>query len=394
MRYGKTFAVLATLATTASAAIPSKAVQDLRRHFMEPRVNALTFHEVDKIFDTKAVARGPKSTPLQGTDHPLNFTYSFEGKDIPAEDALDRTFTNALIIIKDGRIVAERYRNYTDRRSRFLAMSMSKSVTSILVGIAMDQGKIASLDDQVTKYITELKGSAYDGVTLRNAIDMKTGVDRDDNAQLTPGTPDAAMREKILITGAEPATYEASRVKRKAAPGGAFEYSTLNTTVMGWVLERATGQHYIDFMTRNLWQPLGAESDAFWMMAGQGAAAAPVPGMGFNATARDYARLGLLMLNKGRAEGKQIVSERWVRESTEGPHTPNSPGAAFGYQHFWWTTPGKPAFQARGLQGQSIYVDPVTKTVIVKLSYEPLGNNRAGEESQAFFRAASVWAGR
>jgi len=392
MRYVALLAALA--ATTATAAIPSNAVQELRRHFMEPQVNALTFHEIDRIFDTKPVAHGPKSTPLQGGDHPLNFTYSFEGRDVPAEDALERTRTNALIIIKDGRIVAERYRNYTDRHSRFLAMSMSKSVTSILVGIAIDQGKITSLDDQVTAYIPELKGSAYDGVTLRNAIDMKTGVDRDDGAQLKPGTPDAAMREKILITGAEPATYEASRVKRKAPPGGAFEYSTLNTTVMAWVLERATGQKYIDFMTANLWQPLGAEADAFWMMAGQGAAAAPVAGMGFNATARDYARIGLLMLNKGRAEGRQIVSERWVAESTEGPHTPNSPGAEYGYQHFWWTTPGKPAFQARGLQGQSIYVDPATKTVIVKMSYEALGDQKAGAESQAFFRAASAWAGR
>jgi len=395
MRHRNTFAVLTILvATTATAAIPSKAVQDLRRHFMEPEVNALTFHEIDKIFDTKPVPRGARSTPLQGTDHPLNFTYTVGGKQIPAEDALERTFTNALIIIKDGRIVAERYRNYTDRQSRFLSMSMAKSVTSILVGIAMDQGKIASLDDQVTKYVPELKGTAYDGVTLRNAIDMKTGVDRDDNAQLKPGTPDAAMREKILITGEKPASYEAALVKRKAPPGQAFEYSTLNTTVMGWVLERATGVPYITFMTDYLWKPLGAESDGFWMMAGQGGEAAPVPGMGFNATLRDYARIGLLMLNKGRAEGKQIVSERWVAESTEGPHTPNSPGAAFGYRHFWWTIPGSPVFEARGLQGQNIYVDPATRTVIVKLSYEPLDNHQAGEESQAFYRAASAWSGR
>src|SRR6478609_3741461 len=92
----------AMTATGALAAIPSNAVQELRRHFMEPQVNALTFHEIDRIFDTRPVAHGARSTPLQGTDHPLNFSYRFEGKDVPAEDALERTFANALIIIKDG----------------------------------------------------------------------------------------------------------------------------------------------------------------------------------------------------------------------------------------------------------------------------------------------------
>jgi CubicO group peptidase (beta-lactamase class C family) len=394
MRYRTTFALMAALVTTAaSSQTPSKATLELRRHFMEPGINALTFHTIDSIFATKPVAHGARSTPLEGADHKLDFTYIVDGKNIPAEDMFERTFTNALIVIKDGRIVAERYRNFTNRQSHFLSMSMAKSVTSILVGIAMDQGKIKSLDEQLTAYVPELKGSAYDGVTLRDTIDMKTGVDRDDGDQLKPGTTGAALREQILVQNVRRATDEALVVKRKAAPGGTFEYSTLNTTVMAWVLERATGQRYIPFMTENLWKPLGAESDGFWIMDGTGPDAGAMAGLGFNATARDYARIGLMMLAKGRAEGKQIVSEHWVRESTEGPHTPVAPGAPRGYQHFWWTDPGKSAFMALGLQGQVIYVDPATRTVIVKMSYEPLGDRASGVESQAFFRAASAWAG-
>lgn len=372
----------------------SGAIFELRRQFLNPWFMPIAFHSIDSIFDTQAVPRGYQSTPLPRADRPLDFSYQYDGKAIPADQVFEHTFTNALMIVKDGRVVYEHYRNYTDAQTHFLSMSMAKSVTSILIGIAMDHGAIDSLDEQITDYVPELKGSAYDGVTIRDAIDMKSGVDRSDSDQLKAGSVTAERREQILVRNDVSVVCEALMVGRKAAPGKTFDYSTLNTTVLGWVLERAVKQPLAQYMSAMLWQPLGAEAAGFWMMDGAGPDAHAFNGLGFNAVMRDYARIGLMMLNGGRANGHQIVSAKWVEESTGGSHVPISPGAATGYQHFWWTVPDQPAYMAIGLNGQYIYVDPATRTVIVKLSYIPLGNKQAAEETQAFLKAASRWDGK
>src|SRR3546814_573051 len=149
-----------------------------------------------------------------------------------------RTFTSALLVMKGGQVVVERYRNLSDPQSRFLSMSASKSITSILIGIAIDRGAIRSVDDPLTAYVPELKGSAYDGVTVRQALDMKTGVDRNDGEQMKPGTAGAARREEMFVRNARPLVDEALMVQRKVPPGGAFDYTTVNVTVLGWVLEQ------------------------------------------------------------------------------------------------------------------------------------------------------------
>ncbi len=303
------------------------------------------------------------------------------------------TFTSALIIVKNDKIVYERYRNFTNDQTGFSSMSVAKSLTSILIGIAVDQGAIKSLDQQITDYIPELNGSAYDGVTIRDALDMKTGVDRSDSDQLKPGTVEASRREQMLVRNQRPMVDEAFMVKRKAEPGKTFDYSTLNVTVLGWVLERATKQPITDFTSRSFWQPLGAESSAYWTTDGPGAKGRPNTGFGYNATLRDYARVGQIMLHNGQANGRQIVSEKWVQDSTGGPHPRVSSTQSTGYQYLWWTVPGEPAYAAQGLAGQYIFVDPATNTVIVKLSYVPLNEKgqHAGAEAMAFMRAASKW---
>lgn len=370
------------------------AIFELRRQFLNPWFMPIAYHSIDSFFKTRQVPRGDQSTPLPQAERPLDFSYQYDDKTVPADQIFDRIFTNALMIVKDGSIVYENYRNFTNAQSHFLSMSMAKSITSILIGIAIDHGAIHSLDDQITQYVPELKGSAYDGVTIRDAIDMKSGVDRSDNDQLKAGTVTAQRREDILVRNAIPVVCEALMVNRKTEPGKTFDYSTLNTTVLGWVLERATRQPLAEYTSKMLWQPLGAESSAFWIMDGKGPDAHPFNGLGFNAVMRDYARLGLMMLNGGKANGKQIVSARWVEESTGGPHAPTSAGAKMGYQHFWWTIPGQPAYLAIGLAGQIIYVDPATQTVVVKLSYVPLDNKTAMPETMAFLQAATKWTGK
>lgn len=369
------------------------AILELRRHLLDKDMMPLMYHHMDSVFHTQQVARGGRASVLLRAERPLGFSYEFGGETRPAEDVLERTFTNALLIMKDGRIVYERYRNFTGPESRFLAMSMSKSITSILVGIAVDHGAIKSLDDLITDYVPELKGSAYDKVTVRDAIDMKTGVDRSDGDQLKPGGDGARRREEILVRNARPAVDEAFMIGRKAERGQKFDYSTLNTTILGWVLERATKMPIADYTSKMLWQPLGAEQSAFWMADGPGPNARPLTGIGFNATLRDYARIGQMMLNGGTFNGRRILSAKWVSEATGGPHEAIGPNAPTGYQHSWWTTPGQASYQANGLAGQYIFIDPATRTVIVKLSYTPMDARQAGGETAAFFRAASAWKG-
>lgn len=388
---------LAQTAPAAQAAIlpgpdaGEPALLQLRRNLLDKDMMPLMYRHMDSVFHTQQIARGSRVSILPRAEQPLGFSYDFDGATRPAEDVLERTFTNALLIMKDGRIVYERYRNLSGPQSRFLAMSMSKSVTAILIGIAVDQGAIRSLDDLVTDYVPELKGSAYDTVTVRDLIDMKTGVDRSDGDQLKPGGDGARRREEILVRNARPAVDEAFMIGRKAERGQKFDYSTLNTTILGWVLERATGTPITQFTSKMLWQKLGAEQPAFWMVDGPGPNARPLTGVGFNATLRDYGRIGQMMLNGGTFNGRRIVSAKWVQESTGEPHVAIGPNAQTGYQHSWWTTPGGAAYQANGVAGQYIFVDPATRTVIVKLSYTPTDARQAHAETAAFFRAASAW---
>ncbi|RYD68469.1 MAG: class C beta-lactamase-related serine hydrolase [Sphingomonadales bacterium] len=369
------------------------ALLELRRNLLNKTMMPLMYHHMDSVFHTQEIARGSRVATLARAERPLTFTYTFGGVTRPAEEVLERTFTNALLIMKDGRIIYERYRNLTGPHSRFLAMSMSKSITSILLGIAVDQGAIKSLDDLATRYVPELKGSAYEGVTVRDLVDMTTGVDRSDGDQLKPGGDGPRRREEMLVRNARPAVDEAFMIGRKAERGQKFDYSTLNTTVLGWVIERATRTPITEYTSKMLWQKLGAEYPAFWMTDGPGPQARPLTGVGFNATMRDYARVGQMMLDNGRYNGRQILSRSWVQQAIGGPHAPIGANASTGYHHAWWTVPGQAAYAANGVGGQYIHIDPATRTVIVKLSYTPVDAREANGEANAFFQAASAWKG-
>jgi CubicO group peptidase (beta-lactamase class C family) len=181
-------------------------------------------------------------------------------------------------------------------------------------------------------------------------------------------------------------------VKRKAKPGTVFDYTTLNATVLGWVIERATKQPFDKYTQDKLWAPLGAEHDAFWITDGFGETPRPQAGLGFNATLRDYGRVGLMMLHKGKANGQQIIPESWALESTEPKkRPPTAPGSDLGYEHEWWLDLKSPAFTAIGLAGQFIFVDRTANTVVVKLSFIPLDQPDKMVESEAFLRAAAAW---
>lgn len=369
------------------------AVQIARWHMLDGDINMLTFRSMDRLFTTRTVAHAGTPWRLPRADAPLAFTYSFGGKSYSPEDFLDRTYTNALLVMKDGKIVSEIYRNNSDENSRFIGWSMTKSITSLLVGCALSDGRIASLDDDIIAYLPELKGGGYDGVTIRQVLEMRSGVDYEERYDFA--NPGIAARNHVaaLIRNVVRFADAARTVKRVHPPGSVFQYKTLDTAVLGWLIERVSGMTVAAYTAQKLWEPLGAEQDGFYLMDGQPGVGREFSGAGFNATLRDFGRIGQMMLDNGRANGRQVVPADWVRISTA-PSTPaqgDAPGLPTGYGMQWWLLDDKGAYSALGLQGQYIYVDPRSRTVVVKISYFPPGKENATAETGAFLQAVSAW---
>ncbi|WP_428036172.1 serine hydrolase domain-containing protein [Amphritea sp.] len=369
------------------------AVQNTRWAMFQPYFNTLSFRSMDRLFTTRKVAHSGTPTPLSRTDKPLNFNYQFEGESYTPDQFLDRTYTNALLIMKDGNIVYENYRNNSDAQSHFMGWSMTKSLTSILVGCALEEGRIKSLDDDITDYLPELKEGAYNGVTIRQVLGMRSGVDYEERYDFE--NPGLAARNHILALVKNVARFvdPAKTIKRAHQPGEVFAYKTIDTAVLGLLIERVSdGGTIASYMTKHLWEPLGAESDGFFIMDGQPGVGREFNGAGYNATMRDYARIGKMMLQEGRINGKQIVSPEWVKLSTKSVGPEDRDGGPGGYGYQWWTVADSDAYSAIGLQGQFIFVDPTSNTVIVKLSYFPPGDDtQLTNETFSFFAAAAAW---
>jgi len=366
------------------------AVQILRWSMLDNNVSALAFREMDQLFTTRSVARSGPVWELPRTDHAMDFSYSWQGSSYSAEDFLERTYTNALLVMKNGRIVTEIYRNNSTPQSRFIGWSMTKSITSVLIGCAMEDGYIDSLNTAISHYLPELIGGGYEDVSIRHVMQMRSGVDYEERYDFANPGIAASNHISSLVKNNSRFTDVAKTLTRLNQPGEVFQYKTIDTAVLGWLIERRTGMSTAAYTERCLWEPLGAEADGFYIMDGPPGTGREFSGAGFNATLRDYARVGQMVLNGGVANGQRIVSEDWIKLSTQPSGGEDQRRGGYGYQ--WWTMGNSEAFSAIGLQGQYIYIDPDTETVIVKLSYFPPGDNSAQDgETLAFMAAASRW---
>ncbi|QUD90547.1 serine hydrolase domain-containing protein [Phenylobacterium montanum] len=371
----------------AASTVPP-AIQQVRRHMLDADVNSLTFHAMDQIFYTRVVGRSGPVWELPSVTRPLDFTYVYDGKTYAADEFLERNRTNALLILKGGKIVTEIYRNNTGPNTRFMSWSMAKSITSLMVGLAVSEGRIHSIDDPIVRYLPELKDGGYKAATIRDVLEMKSGVDYEERYDFEhPGTA-ARNHESSLVENVTRFADAARTIPSKAPPGTLFQYKTLDTAVLGWLVERVAGMNAASYMTSRIWERLGAQSDAFFIMDGPPGVGREFTGAGFNATLRDYARLGQMVLDGGSAHGEQIVPKAWIEEATRS-YVKDSPEGGYGYQ--WWVAPGGKSFYALGLQGQYIFVDPASRTVIVKLSYFKPGDQTAYAEAAAFMQAAAAW---
>lgn len=242
------------------------AIQEARRHMLDANVNTLTFHSMDSLFSTRRVARGGTVRAFAKVQRPLDFSYEYKGVKRTGEEALERTFTNALLMIKNGRIVHEEYRNLTDDSTHFISWSMAKSITSLLIGAAVADGSIRSIDDQIVQYVPELKGTDYDGVTIREALEMRSGVGWEERYDFgAHPSPAAQIFEDALVEGRKRYADAALSLKRAHEPGQVFNYSTVETAVLGWVLERATKRPVASYMAEKLWAPIGGSRGRWFL---------------------------------------------------------------------------------------------------------------------------------
>ena len=339
--------------------------------------NEWTFTHMNWLMPTERVARGDVHRPLPVDPHPLDLTYRFDGRDRSLHDLHRRTFTTAFLVLHHGRIVHEYYPGaFAGPRTRMQLFSVSKSVTSILVGTALADGAIAGPHDRVVDYRPDFAGTAYEETTIAELLTMTSGV----GGLEAWDVPDSGIKrfEQAIMGGGNVAAVV--RAAPRTAPAGErFNYSTFDAQLLGWVLEAATGRSLAAYASQRLWQPLGADRDAYyWLTRAQPRTA--IGAGSFNATARDVARLGLLMANDGVVAGRQIVPRDWVRRSRGSQFPPLAVGALgpsgydhYGYANQWWTL-GRPcfdAFTALGVHGQYLFVDPSAQVVIVKCSAWP-----------------------
>lgn len=357
---------------------PDPALVEARRQKSNPSLNMLTYRHFDELFPSRAVRAGGTTRQLPQSNLTLadDTQLRIGGRDIRLADYLASARANAMLVLKDGRLVREIHRNGGNPESRYIAFSMSKSMISILFGIAIADRRIGSIDDQVVSYLPELRGSAYEGVRLRDLLTMRSGTSWAEN--YAPGS--ALDQHRDLSQNTQHAFYEdfARKVTRVARPGAKFNYSTLDTELLGTILTRATGRSVADFMSERMWKPAGMEASGYWVMQGPTGRQHEFYGAGFAARVRDYARVGQLMLDQGVVGRRQVVPRDWAVVSTS---TREGDGQYF-YQ--WWGIEGVDGFSARGVYGQNILVDRASRTVMVLLSY---GAQADGHDStDEFFR--------
>ncbi|MFY0627417.1 MAG: serine hydrolase [Reichenbachiella sp.] len=339
--------------------------------FFNEDVISQNFRGIKDIFRTKTIVKSDSPYQFPKAAKSINLPSNFTSSDstLFTQDFLEHTLTDALVIIQNDTIIYENYSNGFSPNDVHISWSMAKSVISGLFGIAVDEGYINSIEETVTDYLPELKNTGYDGIRIKDVLQMSSGVGF--NEDYGDFNSDINIMGRYFALGMPMAEF-AKTLKNKYEPGTYNHYVSINTQVLGMILTEATGISVTQYMQEKMWSPLGASSDAYWIIDNSDMEF--VLG-GLNATALDYAKLGQLYLDSGRWNGKQIVPESWVLASItpDAPHLmPGKRKNAYykeGYGYQWWIPiNSKGEFNAQGIYGQYIYIDPNRDLVIVRLA--------------------------
>ncbi len=342
--------------------------------------NFLTMEDAFPVTGIQA-SGSPNLFPKGNMDLPKNLTYG--DKTMSTSDYLKDTWTTGLLILHKDSIKHESYYLGHSQDQTHISWSMAKSFVATLLGIALEEGKFESIEDPVTKYVPELKGSGYDGVRIKDILQMSSGVRF--NEDYVDFYSDINRFGRNFALGNSLDNFCKSLVNEKP-PGTVNHYVSIDTQVLGMLLKRITGQSLSSYLEEKIWHPIGMEHDAQWITDNEGMEVALG---GLNISLRDYARFGHLMLNNGQFKGKQIVPRQWIKDSVtpDAPHVMPGPSSKyksnFGYGYQWWIPEDADgAFLARGVYNQFIYIYPKQDLVIVKNSGNPK-YGRAGDYSMA-----------
>lgn len=336
---------------------------------LSPTAQAYAYRNVDRMFATRPIRRGGKVLELR-RDEEISPRYPADGKMHGVDGYIDRANIAGLLVIKEDRIVLERYALGLEESVRWSSMSTIKSLTSTLVGAALQAGAISSLDDAVSRYVPALRGCAYDAVTIRNLVTMSSGVRWSED--YTDRRSDVNRYSKSLgdkVPGGVLALMRS--LKAEHQPGSFFNYNTGDSYVLGCLISAATGKTLADHMSETIWSRLGMEFDAFYTLESEGGQ--EIGGSRAGITLRDMGRFGVFLLRNGVIDHTPVLPSDWIENAGLAffdldPET-NRYGAT-GYGYGWWIDPDG-SMVALGFAGQSLYVNRKDRVIIVTLSCQP-----------------------
>lgn len=336
----------------------------------------IRFRNWAALSPTRKIEAGDYTLPLSNQYESFEgFSYEIDGTRFSLEDFMEHNHVGGVLVIKDGTIRLERYGLGNTEDTLWVSFSVSKSVTSLLLGAAIQDGYIGSVDEKITDYLPRLKGSAYDQARIRDVLQMASGVAWDE----TYGDPNSDV-------GSYPSQdvirlFEYLGAKEQVAePGEVFNYNTGETDLVGALVRAAIGNNLTTYLTHKIWQPFGMEADANWATHGPGGGERG--GCCMNVTLRDYGRIGLFAMGGGiLPDGARVLPENWMQQST----APSKGSAGYGY--LWWLT-GDGAYRAIGIYGQGIYINPDKNLVIAVISAWPRATgNEYSMHRNALFEA-------
>jgi CubicO group peptidase (beta-lactamase class C family) len=344
------------------------------------RVGALSHY--DTLFPARTVTAPRQHSALRRPATEPVIGYTFAGKYWTLDQYLERYPVTGFLIAKDDTILVERYQYGRTDADRLISFSMAKTLIGLLIGIALDEGAIRSVDDPADTYVPGLKATAYGRTPIKALLQMRSGVSfKEDYAD---STSDIYLLAHATLEQQEPHGSLAAVKrfeKRDAAPGERFSYSSADTVVLGLVLTGATRRTIADYTDEKLWQPLGTEADASWNID---AAGQEVTFAYFNAVLRDWARLGLMIAHQGTWNGKTIVPARWLTQCLDDAVDTGSPQLKYGCQV--WVSADRKRYVLVGLRGQRVLIDPASKLVLVQTALD--SNDFAESELIALWTAA------
>jgi hypothetical protein len=367
------FGLLALTVVSSIWAFPKiQALNNIFHLFDEDRI-VENFRSSNTLYPTRLLVKSTQ--PYSYSEGPrlaLPTSFNSEDESFDTEKFLEDSWTTGLVIIQDDQIVSEKYYRGNTANTQNISWSMSKSFISALVGIAVDEGHIGSIDEAVEVYAPQLIGSGYEGVSIKDVLQMSTGIEF--NEDYGDFFSDINRWGRDFALGNSQDEFAAS-LEREIEPGTVNHYVSINTHVLGMIITHATGQTITDYMQEKLYEPLGMESPGSWVIDGDGMEMALG---GLNLTLRDFAKIGSLYLNDGQWNNHQIIPKDWV-EASINPDAPHLlPNNSLGYGYQWWIPPGNSGeFMAMGVYGQFVYINPLTQTVVAKLSANPRYNDKS-----------------